>query len=72
MLVAGPDSHAWADCHELMAYWALSYDVTPKYVRGQMANGKWQMELVHRIWDFASGRLGIKHCLAGICVRIFG
>ena len=33
-----------------------------------MANGKWQMELVHEIWDFASGRLGIKHCLAGICV----
>jgi hypothetical protein len=21
MLVAGPDSHAWADRHELMAYW---------------------------------------------------
>lgn len=25
MLVAGPDSHAWADRHKLMAYWALSY-----------------------------------------------
>ena len=37
----------------------------------QMANGKWQMELVHGIWDFASGRLGIKHCSAGICVCSF-
>ena len=54
MLVAGPDSHAWADCHELMAYWALSYDVTPKYVRGQMANGKWQMEIGK--WQMANGK----------------
>ena len=37
----------------------------------QLANGKWKLELVHGIWNFASGCLGIKHCLAGICVCSF-